>query len=188
MHATSVTLSRYFYCRDEQVNYAIQMGLLASRSKVYYFRHNDVADLERLLLEQHDRDEQDPRKARVTRRFLVVEGVYANTGDLCPLPQLVQLRERFKLRLFIDESCSFGVLGSTGRGVREHFSVPVSSAHWGYRALQIRQCFQGTVTCTFSSSAKTVDSFKVNQRRPSKPVALSGVCVIRIQRRHVFCT
>lgn len=109
---------------DEQVNYAIQMGLLASRSKVYYFRHNDVADLERLLLEQHDRDEQDPRKARVTRRFLVVEGVYANTGDLCPLPQLVQLRERFKLRLFIDESCSFGVLGSTGRGVREHFSVP----------------------------------------------------------------
>lgn len=47
---------------DEDVNYAIQMGLLASRSTVYYFRHNDVEDLERLLLEQQDRDIADPKK------------------------------------------------------------------------------------------------------------------------------
>lgn len=109
---------------DEDVNYAIQMGLLASRSKVYYFRHNDVEDLERLLLEQQDRDIADPKKARVTRRFLIVEGIYASRGDICPLPELVKLRRKFQMRLFIDETCSFAVLGRTGRGVREHFDVP----------------------------------------------------------------
>lgn len=109
---------------DAEVNYAIQMGLLASRSKVYYFRHNDMGDLERLLLEQQERDAADPRKARVTRRFLVAEGIYASVGDICPLPDLVRLRRRFHLRLFLDETCSFGVLGRMGRGVREHFDVP----------------------------------------------------------------
>lgn len=109
---------------DEEVNYAIQMGLLASRSTIYYFRHNDVGDLERLLLEQQERDVADPKKASVTRRFLVVEGIYASTGDVCPLPELVKLRRRFELRLFLDETCSFAVLGRTGRGVREHFDVP----------------------------------------------------------------
>lgn len=33
---------------------------------------------------------QNPRKARVTRKFIVVEGLYINTADICPLPQLVR--------------------------------------------------------------------------------------------------
>lgn len=33
---------------------------------------------------------KNPRKARVTRRFIVVEGLYMNTGDICPLPELVR--------------------------------------------------------------------------------------------------
>ncbi|KAM7313315.1 hypothetical protein ISCGN_003190 [Ixodes scapularis] len=114
-------------CPSTSVDFAVQMGLKASRSTVRYFRyfrHNDTEDLERLLLEQQERDQADPRKASVTRRFLVVEGVYANTGYLCPLPRLVELRARFRLRLFLEESCSLGVLGKTGRGVREHFNVP----------------------------------------------------------------
>lgn len=32
---------------------------------------------------------QNPRKARVTRKFIVVEGLYINTADICPLPKLV---------------------------------------------------------------------------------------------------
>lgn len=32
---------------------------------------------------------KNPRKARVTRRFIVVEGLYMNTGTICPLPELV---------------------------------------------------------------------------------------------------
>jgi len=48
-----------------------------------------------------------------------------NTGEICPLPQLVALRQKYKLRLFIDESISFGTLGQGGHGVTEHFNVDV---------------------------------------------------------------
>lgn len=69
---------------------------------------------------------QLPKKAKVTRRFLVVEGLYAKHGDLCPLPKLVELKWKYKLRIFVEESFSFGVLGESGKGVTEHFGVKVS--------------------------------------------------------------
>ncbi|KAH8372587.1 hypothetical protein KR009_000147 [Drosophila setifemur] len=108
---------------DEAVNFAIQKGLDASRSTIVFFKHNDVDDLERLLIEQQKRDQNNPKKALRTRRFLVAEGIYMNTGEICPLPQLIGLRQKYKLRLFVDESISFGTLGKGGRGVTEHFNV-----------------------------------------------------------------
>ncbi|ALC42120.1 Spt-I [Drosophila busckii] len=108
---------------DEAVNFSVQKGLDASRSTIYFFKHNDMQDLERLLKEQQQRDLKNPKKALKTRRFLVVEGIFMNTGELCPLPELVALRQKYKLRLFLDESISFGTLGKTGRGITEHFNV-----------------------------------------------------------------
>lgn len=108
---------------DAAVNFAIQKGLDASRSTIYFYKHNDMADLERLLMQQEQKDRKNPNKAAKTRRFLVAEGIYMNTGQLCPLRELVQLRAKYKLRLFLDESISFGVLGKTGRGIAEHFNV-----------------------------------------------------------------
>ncbi|GBO08691.1 Serine palmitoyltransferase 1, partial [Araneus ventricosus] len=110
---------------DEGVNFAIQKGLVASRSQIFFFKHNNVDDLERLLKQQDERDKLNPKKAKVTRRFLVVEGIYMNFGDICPLPRMVDLKNKYKVRLFIDEACSFGVLGETGRGVTEHFDIPM---------------------------------------------------------------
>lgn len=45
---------------------------------------------------------------------------------MCPLTELVALREKYKLRFFLDESLSFGVLGKNGRGLTEHLNVDVS--------------------------------------------------------------
>lgn len=109
---------------DKRVNFAIQKGLDASRSNIKYFKHNDTGDLEKLLSEQAEVDKKNPKKAVKTRRFLIVEGIYMNTGDICPLPELVKLCREYKLRIFVDESISFGVLGNNGRGVTEHFGVP----------------------------------------------------------------
>lgn len=108
---------------DECVHFAIQKGLIASRSTIRFFKHNDPSDLRRLLEEQLKNELQNPKKAKATRKFLVIEGLYMNTGEICKLPQLIELKNEFKVRLFIDESYSFGVLGQTGRGVREHFNV-----------------------------------------------------------------
>jgi len=56
---------------------------------------------------------------------MIVEGIYLNYGDICPLPKLLELKWKYKVRLFVDESLSFGVLGAHGRGVTEHFNVDV---------------------------------------------------------------
>ena len=49
-----------------------------------------------------------------------------NTGCICPLPELIRIRRQYRLRMFMDESVSFGVLGATGRGVVEHYDADVS--------------------------------------------------------------
>ena len=68
---------------------------------------------------------QKPKKKAV-RKFIVVEGIYLNTGNICKLPELIELKSKYKIRLFLEESISFGVLGSNGKGVTEHFGIPVS--------------------------------------------------------------
>lgn len=115
-----------FSCSDECVSFPIQKGIDASRSKVFYFKHNDVKDLERLLMEQDVIDRKNPKKAANIRRFIIVEAIYMNTGQMCPLPQIVELRKRYKLRLILDESVSFGAVGHHGRGLTEHLNVNVS--------------------------------------------------------------
>jgi len=108
---------------DECVSFAIQKGIDASRSRVVYFKHNDMRDLEDKLLQQQQADVKNPKKAAKTRRFLIAEGIYINTGELCPLRELVELRKRYKLRLFLDETVSFGTIGKHGRGLTEFLGV-----------------------------------------------------------------
>ncbi|XP_035766453.1 serine palmitoyltransferase 1 [Neolamprologus brichardi] len=88
---------------DEAACFAIQKGLQASRSLIKYFKHNDMEDLERLLKEQELEDLKNPRKARVTRKFIVVEGLYINTADICPLPELVNGKQFCFQFNFIDD-------------------------------------------------------------------------------------
>lgn len=53
----------------------------------------------------------------------MVEGIYANYGDLAPLDKLIQLKKQYKYRLMVDESLAVGVLGKQGRGACEHFGL-----------------------------------------------------------------
>ncbi|KAE9553558.1 hypothetical protein FO519_003251 [Halicephalobus sp. NKZ332] len=101
---------------DKACNFAIQKGLQASRSRIEWFEHNDMKDLERLMKIQEEKDKKNPKVAAKTRRFMVVEGLYNKTADICPLKELLDLKWKYKVRIFIDESFSFGVLGKTGRG------------------------------------------------------------------------
>lgn len=108
------------------MNFSIQKGIDASRSKTFYFKHNDAKDLERLLEQQHAIDRKNPKKAAKIRRFIIVEAIYMNTGEMCPLAEIIKLRQQYKLRLILDESVSFGALGKNGRGIIEHLNIDVS--------------------------------------------------------------
>jgi len=108
---------------DEQCNFSIQKGIDTSRSKVYYYEHNNMVDLERLLKEQDERDRRNKKKAAKTRKFIVTEGIFINTGELCPLDEIIEFKYKYKVRVFLDESISFGTIGATGRGLTEYLNI-----------------------------------------------------------------
>lgn len=105
---------------DEAANYSIRKGLQASRSNIKWFRHGDMDDLERVM--KSVAVEQAKGK-KLTRRFVVTEGLFETCGDITDLPRLVELKEKYKFRIILDETWSFGVLGRTGRGLTEAQNV-----------------------------------------------------------------
>ncbi|GBB96193.1 hypothetical protein RclHR1_00270039 [Rhizophagus clarus] len=106
---------------DEGCNFSIQKGLQISRSIIKWYKHNNMEDLERVLRKIKDEDIETGR--RLTRRFIVSEGLFANYGDITPLPKLIELKKKFKYRLILDESLSFGTLGKRGTGLTDYFDI-----------------------------------------------------------------
>ncbi|KAJ3411783.1 serine palmitoyltransferase component [Chytridiales sp. JEL 0842] len=109
---------------DEGVSLGITKGLQLSRAVVKYFKHNDMDDLKRVL--EKIRIETTQKKMPLTRRWIIVEGVYPNYGDICPLPTIMELKEKYKYRLMLEDSMGLGSLGKYGRGTPEHFGIPPS--------------------------------------------------------------
>lgn len=124
---------------DRAVNFAIRKGLQICRSTVRYYEHNNMEDLERVL----QRIVKEQAKKPLTRRFIITEGLFETVGDCVDLPKLVrmevecglgtfantvqiELKLRYKFRLMLDETWSFGVLGRTGRGLTEAQNVDAS--------------------------------------------------------------
>ncbi|MFH1143170.1 MAG: aminotransferase class I/II-fold pyridoxal phosphate-dependent enzyme [Candidatus Eisenbacteria bacterium] len=78
------------------------------------FRHNDMADLERVLIKAHGRS---------GGRMVVVDGIFSMEGDVCDLPNVVRLCKQYGAKIMVDEAHSLGVIGATGAGTAEHFGV-----------------------------------------------------------------
>lgn len=104
---------------DKSVNFPIRKGLQISRSTVRWYEHNDMDDLERVLAKLVKENARKP----LTRRFIVTEGLFENVGDTVDLPRLVALKDKYKFRIILDETWSYGVLGRTGAGLTEHQNV-----------------------------------------------------------------
>merc|ERR1711871_883093 len=103
----------------------IYTGLCLSRATIQFFKHNDLAELRRILESIANDDKRLKRDTTQQRRWIVTEGIYRNTGTICPLEDIIALKKEFGYRLFMDESYSFGTIGETGRGVTEHFGVHI---------------------------------------------------------------
>lgn len=60
---------------------------------------------------------------RAKRRLILTDAVFSMDGDVAPLPQLLELAERYDAWLLIDDAHGFGVLGPQGRGTAAHFGL-----------------------------------------------------------------
>ncbi len=98
---------------DAKAHRSIVEACRLARVPMQRFHHNDSASLQQKLA----------RKPFGRRTLIVVEGIYSMDGDICLLPDIVELKKQHGAFLMVDEAHSFGVLGATGRGVAEHFGV-----------------------------------------------------------------
>ena len=96
---------------DELSHASIRDGIQLSNAKSYKFQHNDFEDLERLLLKLSN-DNQQP-----TTIFIVTESVFSMDGDTPNLEELVQISNKYKCNLVIDEAHALGVFGVCGEGL-----------------------------------------------------------------------
>ena len=80
---------------------------------VLKFKHNDMADLARIL-SNSDND---------AGKMITVDGVFSMEGDIANLPEIVKLAQKHNARLMVDDAHSIGVLGEHGRGTAEHFGL-----------------------------------------------------------------
>jgi len=99
---------------SDQLNHAsIIDGIRLSRAQRKVFPHKDMDGLESVL--------KETQSARV--RLIVTDGVFSMDGDIAPMPQIVDLAERYGAIVMIDDAHGSGVLGKNGRGTVNHFDL-----------------------------------------------------------------
>jgi len=119
-HATNVTTIGYLFgpkdliLHDSLIHNSVLEGARLSGATRRSFPHNDAAALDAILAEVR------PRFERV---LIVIEGLYSMDGDIPDLPAFIDIKRRHAAFLMVDEAHSLGVLGQSGRGLREHFGV-----------------------------------------------------------------
>jgi 8-amino-7-oxononanoate synthase len=105
---------------DKLVHASIVDAGRLSGGKLRVFGHNDLDDLEKILRWANARETQASRKPRV---LIVTESVFSMDGDLAPLREIVQLKDRYGAWLMLDEAHATGLFGERRRGVAEAFGV-----------------------------------------------------------------
>lgn len=91
---------------DELCHASIRDGIQLSNAKAYKFQHNDLEDLERLLVRNSEKT-----------IYIVTESVFSMDGDTPNLEELVQLAEKHDAYMVVDEAHALGVLGDKGEGL-----------------------------------------------------------------------
>lgn len=98
---------------DELNHASIIDGVRLCKAQRYRYKHSDMAELERCLVESQSEK----------YRIVVTDGVFSMDGDLAKLPEIVELAEKYDALVMVDDSHATGYIGATGRGTAEHYGL-----------------------------------------------------------------
>ncbi len=99
---------------DELNHASIIDGVRLSRADKAVFKHSDMNDLERVLIE---------KRSKYNQVLIITDGVFSMDGDLAKLPEIVELAEKYQCLTYVDDAHGSGVLGENGRGTVDHFHL-----------------------------------------------------------------
>ncbi len=154
---------------DKLDHASIVDGCQLAAGQTLRFRHNDMADLERVL-----------KKAESNSggKLIVVDGVFSMEGDVSDLPEVVRLAKKYRARVMVDEAHSVGVMGPTGAGAAEHFGLTDDV-----------DILMGTFSKAFASmggfvatEAKVIEYIKVHARSMIFSAAMAPYAVATVQK------
>ncbi|KAK8076161.1 hypothetical protein PG994_003433 [Apiospora phragmitis] len=143
---------------DKMVNFSIRKGLEASRSNIVWYNHNDMEDLER----QMQKVVQQQAKKKLTRRFVVVEGL----SNSSPSTSSVSAWMKPGLLVF---------LGRTGRGLTEAQNVDASQIDMITGSLAGPLCAGGGFCC---ANKDVVEHQRINAASYTFSAALPAMLAV----------
>ena len=89
-------------------------GVKLSKADKAIYKHSDMADLERILIE---------KRHLYNQVLIITDGVFSMDGDIAKLPEIVRLAKQYKALTYVDDAHGSGVLGESGRGTVDHFHL-----------------------------------------------------------------
>lgn len=152
---------------DELNHASIIDGIRLTKAARKVYKHVDIADLERVL--------QDSASYRV--KVIVTDGVFSMDGNIAPLPEIVELAEKYNALVMVDDAHASGVLGENGRGTVNHFGLD------GRVHIQVGTLSKAVgVLGGYVASSKTLIDYLIHKGRPflfstSHPPAVTAACI-----------
>jgi glycine C-acetyltransferase len=152
---------------DELNHASIIDGIRLTKAARKIYKHVDMDDLERALKES-----QNYRK-----RLIVTDGVFSMDGNIAPLPDIVELAEKYDALVMVDDAHASGVLGENGRGTVNHFGLD------GRVHIQVGTLSKAVgVLGGYIASSQTLIDYLIHKGRPflfstSHPPAVTAACM-----------
>lgn len=110
---SSIVTKGDFILSDNENHASIVDGCRLSFAKTHKFRHSDMSELERLL-----------RRLPMNKgKLIITDGVFSMSGEICNLPDIVELAKKYSARILVDDAHAFGMIGEGGRGTASHFGL-----------------------------------------------------------------
>lgn len=159
----------YLLISDELNHASIIDGARLAKAPRMIYRHRDIKHLKEIL------ESDISRKAK--RKLIVTDGVFSMDGDIAPLPEIVELANKYEAIVMVDDAHASGVIGKQGRGTVNHFGLD------GKVEIQI-----GTLSKAFAAvggyaaTTKKLRDYLASVARPflfssSHPPSVAATCI-----------
>ncbi|KSU60582.1 8-amino-7-oxononanoate synthase [[Bacillus] enclensis] len=116
MAAISAVMDKNDAILSDELNHAsIIDGCRLSKAKIIRFNHSDMEDLRAKAKEAKE-------SGQYNKIMIITDGVFSMDGDVCKLPEIVEIAEEFDMMTYVDDAHGSGVLGK-GKGTVKHFGL-----------------------------------------------------------------